>query len=70
MPVCKRCKNSEWFYGSAIAKLRALVKVDNDTTIVENKGTVIAEQLGPIQVDTCRDCQSRDLLWPEVEIPF
>ena len=70
MPIGKKCKNSEWFYGSAIAKLRALVKVDNDTTIVENKGTIIALRLGPIQADTCGYCNSRELAWPFVEIPF
>jgi len=70
MPVCKQCGNSEWFFGSTLAQLRALVKTDEDQQTVQNAGTIVVRILGPINLDTCAKCTSRELDWPEVEIPF
>lgn len=70
MPQCKTCGNNEWFFGSTLAQLRALVKTDEKYETVQNAGTVVVRILGPITLDTCAHCASKELAWPEVEIPF
>lgn len=70
MPICKECGNDEWFIGSCLAQLRALVKLNGDDSVVENGGSVVLQRFGPVDVEICAVCHSKKLDWPEVELPF
>ena len=70
MPICKTCGNREWFYGSSLATLRTLIKLNSDDSGIENGGSVVVQRFGPVDLDTCAKCHSKELDWPEVELPF